>query len=115
MSHAGMRMTRVRSRHVAKNRLSAQNTRKRKKLYIEILEMKVDLLESKVRGANHENRELAGLLRENGIEFDDSPIQPVPIPASKKSENQFGVFINSIADYKTEKDILKGFSDMKVV
>ncbi len=31
-----------------KNRVSAQNTRKRKKLYIDLLEAKVELLEAKV-------------------------------------------------------------------
>lgn len=38
----------VKSCHLEKNRVSAQNTRKRKKLYIDLLEAKVELLEAKV-------------------------------------------------------------------
>jgi len=71
------------------------------------------MLEAKV-AASDENQELASLLRLNGIEFDDSPLQQSPSQASETPQDHFDRFLEKVAGSKTEKEVLKGFADFRV-
>jgi len=103
-----------------KNRLSAQNTRKRKKLYIDLLEAKVEHLEAKNKeltaklAAQHDGEESVNLsLRRN--QSRDSVKKFSCLTKQEEEWNQcFQSFSNKVKEVTTDKDILKAFHDFKV-